>query len=255
MAVSIDNFSLLAVPFFVLVGELMNTGGVTKRIIDFFRNLLGHVRGGIAYVNIVTSGFLSSIIGSANAVAAITSKAIVPEMRKDGYSNDYSSAVSAASSIMGPLIPPSMVLIIYGITASTSVGALFLAGIVPGLLVLIGFCIVAWFFSRKLDVKYRERATMKKRRSVSSKRFRRCSFRLSSWAGLLRAGLQQQKLVRSVVCSPFCSENLYIRKLSGETGEHLHAHRTDDGDDLGDRLDGQPIWLGADDGAHSADGG
>src|SRR5690625_2858779 len=91
MIVAIDNFTLLAIPFFVLVGELMNSGGITRRIIDFFRALLGHIRGGIAYVNIVTSGFLSAIIGSSNAVAAITSKSLVPEMKKDGYSVEYSS--------------------------------------------------------------------------------------------------------------------------------------------------------------------
>lgn len=161
MVVAVDNFSLLAVPFFVLVGELMNSGGITARIINFFRTLLGHIRGGIAYVNILTSGFLSAIIGSANAVAAITSKAIVPEMRKDGYTNEYSSAVSAASSILGPLIPPSMVMIIYGITASTSIGALFFAGIVPGVLLMIIFSVISWYLSRKMNVVARQRSSGK----------------------------------------------------------------------------------------------
>lgn len=152
MIVTVDSFALLAIPLFVLVGELMNTGGITRRIIDFCRALIGHFRGGIAYVNILTSGFLSSIVGSSNAVAAITSKSIVPEMQKDGYTNEYASSVSAASSIMGPLIPPSMVLIIYGLAASVSIGELFLAGIIPGLLVLIGFSIIAFFYARKHDV-------------------------------------------------------------------------------------------------------
>lgn len=161
MIVAVDDYGLLAIPFFILVGELMNLGGVTKRIIDLLRAVVGHRRGGIAYVNILTSGFLSSIIGSANAVAAITSKALVPEMRKDGYSNEYSSSVSATSSILGPMIPPSIVFVIYGIAASTSIGALFLAGIIPGLMIIAVFFAIAYYFARKMQVPTREKAGVK----------------------------------------------------------------------------------------------
>lgn len=162
LLVAIDNFSLLAIPFFILLGELMNSGGITSRILNFFRSLLGHTRGGMAYVNIVTSGALSAIIGSANAVAAITSKSIVPEMKKDGYSNEYSSAVSAASAILGPLIPPSIVLIVYGITATVPISDLFLAGVIPGLLVIVFFVIVAYFFSNDNEVTTKQKLPIKK---------------------------------------------------------------------------------------------
>lgn len=145
----INNFTLLALPFFILVGELMNTGGISSRIINFVRTLIGHFRGGLAYVNVVVSGFLSAIVGSSNAVTAITTVSIVPEMRKDGYSNEYSSALSAAASIMGPIIPPSMVLIVYAVSANVSVGDLFIAGVVPGILIAIAFLVICYIYARK----------------------------------------------------------------------------------------------------------
>lgn len=145
----VNNFTLLAVPFFMLVGDLMNSGGITSRLVEFVRTLIGHLRGGLAYVNIVVSAFLSAIVGSSNAVAAITSVSIVPEMKKDGYKDDYASAVSAASSIMGPIIPPSMVMIIYAVAASVSVGDLFVAGVLPGLLLAFAFILVAYIHARK----------------------------------------------------------------------------------------------------------
>lgn len=150
LLMGVNNFTLLCIPFFILVGEMMNRGGITKRLTDCTRALIGHLRGGLAYVNIVVSAFLSSITGMANAVAAITSVSIVPEMIKDGYDNDYSAAVSSAAAIMGPIIPPSLVLILYAVNASVSVSDLFLAGIVPGILLAAFFMAVAYIYARKL---------------------------------------------------------------------------------------------------------
>ena len=149
MYIATDNFTLLAIPFFMLVGEIMNSGGITRRLINYFQLLLGHFHGSLSYVNIGTSGFLASIIGSSNAVAAITSSSIVPEMKKNGFSGEYSAGVSAASSVLGPIIPPSIIMIIYAITAGTSVGDLFLAGIIPGLLMVGAFCVIAFIYARK----------------------------------------------------------------------------------------------------------
>ena len=159
MLTAANNFSLMAIPFFVLVGELMNHGGITKRLTDFSRSFVAHFKGGLAYVNILVSMFLSAIVGSANAVAAIQSTSWVPEMKKDGYSNEYSSAITAASSIMGPIIPPSMVFILYGVTASASIGALFLAGIIPGLLLAVAFMVLAFFYARKNNFPIMEKAS------------------------------------------------------------------------------------------------
>lgn len=158
MIAAANNFSLMAIPLFVLAGELMNSGGITVRLTNFARSLIAHMRGGLAYVNILVSMFLSAIIGSANAVAAIQSSSMVPEMRKDGYDNEYSSAITAASSIMGPIIPPSMVFILYGVTAGTSIGALFLAGIVPGILLGVAYFILAYFYAKKKNFPTKEKA-------------------------------------------------------------------------------------------------
>lgn len=159
--VTADNFNLMAIPFFVLVGEFMNSGGITRRLIDFTRALVGHFKGGLAYVTILISGILASLIGSSNAVAAITSSSLVPEMRKDGYSNEYASAVAASSSLLGPIIPPSVIFILYGVTASTSISAMFLAGIIPGLLLIILFCIVAYFYARKENLPVKQKENVK----------------------------------------------------------------------------------------------
>lgn len=158
---ALDSFSLLAIPFFVLTGEIMNQGGITTRLIGLVRNLVGHMRGGLAYVNIVVGLFLAAIVGSANAEAAIRSKIIVPEMVKDGYDDDYAAAITATSSIIGPIIPPSMVFIVYGVIAGTSIGALFLAGIVPGLLITGAQLAVAYWYAKRKNFPVRPRSSMK----------------------------------------------------------------------------------------------
>lgn len=133
----LENFGLLAIPLFMLMGEIMNEGGITKRLVNFARLLLGHYRGGLAYVTVVANMFLASILGSANAQAAMMSKIMVPQMEKEGYKREFAGAITLASSIIAPIIPPSMIFIIYGTLSSTSIGAMFMAGILPG--ILFGF--------------------------------------------------------------------------------------------------------------------
>jgi tripartite ATP-independent transporter DctM subunit len=134
-----ENYGLLAIPLFMLTGELMNSGGITNRLVSFTRVLVGHVRGGLAYVTVIANMFLASILGSANAQAAMMSKVMVPEMEKEGYTREFSSALTLASSIVAPIIPPSMIFIIYGTLSGTSIGAMFMAGIIPGIIFGIGF--------------------------------------------------------------------------------------------------------------------
>ena len=150
----LDNFGLLAIPLFMLAGELMNYGGITTRLISFAKVLIGHFRGGLAYVAIVANMFLASILGSANAQAAMMSKVMVPEMEKEGYRRDFSSALTLASSIVAPFI-------IYGTLTGASIGKLFLAGIIPGILIGVGFIIVIGFMNRKQNYPKAEKATMK----------------------------------------------------------------------------------------------
>eukprot|EP00611_Tribonema_gayanum_P028479 TRINITY_DN7332_c0_g1_i1.p1 TRINITY_DN7332_c0_g1~~TRINITY_DN7332_c0_g1_i1.p1 ORF type:complete len:432 (-),score=163.90 TRINITY_DN7332_c0_g1_i1:252-1547(-) len=143
MVAGVDSFPLLAVPFFILAGELMNSGGISKRIIDMAQAWVGHVRGGLGYVAIGAAVLLSAMSGSALADAAAMSAILLPMMRKHGYPVASSAGLIAAGSVIGPIIPPSMAFVIYGVTTNTSISALFISGIVPGLVMGVAL-VVAW---------------------------------------------------------------------------------------------------------------
>ncbi len=147
----ISVFSLLAMPLFILAGELMNRGGVTKALIDLSMAMVGRLRGGLGHVNIMTSVFFAGISGSAIADAAALSNTLVPAMRERGYTNEYAGAVTAASSIIGPIVPPSIILIFYGALMQTSVAALFVAGILPGLVLAAALFLVNGYYAWRED--------------------------------------------------------------------------------------------------------
>ncbi|MDX2484934.1 MAG: TRAP transporter large permease [Pseudodonghicola sp.] len=156
----IDVFALMAMPLFILAGELMNRGGITGALINLSMALVGRVRGGLGHVNILTSVFFAGISGSAVADAAALSNTLVPEMTRRGYSLTYASAITAASSIIGPIVPPSIILIFYGALMGTSVTALFLAGIVPGLLLASALLVVNGIFAVRQNHPRVEKADM-----------------------------------------------------------------------------------------------
>lgn len=133
----IDVFALMAMPLFILAGEIMNRGGVTRVLIRLAMVMVGRVRGGLGHVNILTSVFFAGISGSAIADTAALSRTFVPEMVERGYDRYYAGAITAASSMIGPIIPPSIIMIIYGGLTGVSVGALFAAGVVPGILLAL----------------------------------------------------------------------------------------------------------------------
>ncbi|MEO0383829.1 MAG: TRAP transporter large permease [Pseudomonadota bacterium] len=135
-----DQFLLLAIGFFFLAGELMNRGGITRRIIDFASALVGHFKGGLAQVNVVSSLFFSGISGSAVADTAAVGSVMIPSMKRKGYSAGFAAAITQCSSVVGPIIPPSIPIIVYAVLAEQSVGAMFLAGIIHG--ILIGLCLM-----------------------------------------------------------------------------------------------------------------
>ncbi|MBM7095335.1 TRAP transporter large permease [Bacillus sp. H-16] len=157
----LENFGLLAIPLFMLAGELMNGGGITSRLVKFTRVIIGHVRGGLAYVTVISNMFLASILGSANAQAAMMSKVMVPQMEKEGYRKDFSAALTLSSSIVAPIIPPSMIFIIYGTLSGTSIGGLFMAGIIPGLIYGAGFITVIALLGYKYSFPKSERAPVR----------------------------------------------------------------------------------------------
>lgn len=137
-----NAFPLMAVPFFILAGELMNQGGITRAIVHFSQTLIGHYRGGLAQVNILSSVLFAGLSGSAVADTSALGKMLVPAMEQNGYSRRFAAAVTAASSVIGPIIPPSGIMILYAFIMNVSVAGLFLAGIVPGLLICIGLMVV-----------------------------------------------------------------------------------------------------------------
>jgi tripartite ATP-independent transporter DctM subunit len=136
-----ENYGLLAVPLFMLAGELMNEGGITKRLVDFASVFMGRVRGGLAYTNLIVNMMVASIIGSAAAQIAVMSRVMVPEMEKQGYDKALAAATTAAGGLLSPIIPPSMLFVIYGVLAQIAIGDMFIAGIIPGIMMAIGFFI------------------------------------------------------------------------------------------------------------------
>jgi tripartite ATP-independent transporter DctM subunit len=144
-----QSFPLLAIPFFVLMGELMNAAGMTSRLVRLAEGLVGHLTGGLAQVNVVTNALLGGPSGSGNADAAAISKILVPEMERRGYDRGWSAALTAAGSIMGPIIPPGIGLILFGFLANISIGKLFIGGIVPGLMIGLFLMVVAYVMSKK----------------------------------------------------------------------------------------------------------
>ena len=156
----IDVFALMAMPLFILAGELMNRGGITGALINLSMALVGRIRGGLGHVNIMTSVFFAGISGSAVADAAALSNTLVPEMTRRGYTLTYASAITAASSIIGPIVPPSIILIFYGALMGTSVTALFLAGIVPGLILAAALLVLNAFYAMREQHPRVEKADM-----------------------------------------------------------------------------------------------
>ncbi len=148
---SVESFPYLAVPFFIMVGSVMNYSGISEALMDFANVLVGHTKGGLAQVNVLLSALMGGISGSANADAAMQSKILVPEMVKKGFSKPFSAAITAASSAISPVIPPGTNLILYAIIANVSVGDMFLAAYMPGILMAIALMIAVHIISVKRD--------------------------------------------------------------------------------------------------------
>jgi len=138
----IESYGLLAIPLFMLAGEIMNRGGLTRRLIGLARIFVSGLRGGLAYINLLANMMMASIIGSATAQISIMTQAMVPEMERAGYRRDFAAATTAAGGLLSPIIPPSMLFVIFGVLGQIAIGDLFIAGIVPGLLLTGGFVLV-----------------------------------------------------------------------------------------------------------------
>lgn len=163
MYAGIDSFTLLCIPGFVLAGNLMNSGGITKRIIKFCNAFVGHIRGGLGLANIGSSMVFAGISGTALADTASIGGIMIPAMKKEGYNPDYAVAVTAASSTIGPIIPPSLPMIIVGTLTGISVSKMFLAGAIPGLLLGLGMMLVSYRISVKKNHPQGIKVTLKEK--------------------------------------------------------------------------------------------
>jgi tripartite ATP-independent transporter DctM subunit len=138
----IEQYGLMAIPLFMLAGEILNRGGLIRRLIGLATIFVSGLRGGLAYVNLLANMMMASIIGSATAQISIMTQAMVPEMERAGYSRDFAAATTAAGGLLSPIIPPSMLFVIFGVLGQIAIGDLFIAGIIPGLLLTFGFILV-----------------------------------------------------------------------------------------------------------------
>lgn len=166
----LDSFPLLAAPLFILAGEIMSTGSMSARLVRFAGALVGHLRGSLAMISVVASMLFAGVSGSATADTAAVGSIMIPAMIKQGYSPDFAAAVQAAAGTIGPIIPPSVIMIIFGFIASVSVAALFMGGVIPGVLIGFGLMAMSYLHARKGGVAY-----------LGGKR--------SSWAEVWRASL------------------------------------------------------------------
>lgn len=153
LVTSIDSFPLMAVPFFILAGEIMGKGGISERLFNVANALVGNKTGGFAIATIITCMFFAAISGSGPATVAAIGSIMIPAMVRNGYDKKFSTAVVAAAGSLGVIIPPSIPMVIYGVVGSTSIGDLFIGGIIPGLLVAIGLMVYAYFYSKKMGFK------------------------------------------------------------------------------------------------------
>jgi tripartite ATP-independent transporter DctM subunit len=160
MAAGPDSFPLLAVPLFIMAGSLMNTGGITERIFDFARTLVGHWTGSLGHVNILASIIFSGMSGAAIADAGGLGVIEIEAMRAEGYDDEFSVAITAASSTIGPIIPHSIPMVVYGVVAGVSVGGLFIGGVIPGLLMALSLGIMVYYYAVKRNYPKHPRATL-----------------------------------------------------------------------------------------------
>lgn len=150
---SLDSFPLMAIPFFLFAGELMSQGGISRRIIEFSRSLVGRIKGFLGVITILSSGFFSAVSGSGVATVAAIGGMMIPEMKNAKYPAGYAAALTASGAFLGSIIPPSIPMVMYGFISNTSIGELFVAGVIPGILLITGFLLVNTLLARKFVLK------------------------------------------------------------------------------------------------------
>lgn len=156
----VNSFSLMAIPFFMLSGELMDKGGISRRLVNFAHALVGHITGGLGMVDILTSIIFAGVSGSAAADTAAVGAILIPPMKERGYPKGLAAVIQATAGSLGPIIPPSLTMIIYCSLTNLSIGALFMAGIIPGIIIGVGTMFVTYLYAKKLGIRGEKRATL-----------------------------------------------------------------------------------------------
>ena len=164
---ALDNFSLLAIPLFVLAGELMGVAGITERLVNLSRALIGHFRGGLAQANILTNMFMGAISGSALADLTAIGSMMIPAMKREGYRPAFAVAVTACAAMMAPIIPPSIIAVIYGSVTGVSIGALFMGGVIPGILAGLAMLMLVWYMAPSVGARPSPKASWGERGRVT----------------------------------------------------------------------------------------
>jgi tripartite ATP-independent transporter DctM subunit len=159
MVAGTQSFSLLAIPFFILAGDLMTAGGISRRLVGFADVLVRHRTGGLGMVAILAAAFFAALSGSAPATTAAIGSIMIPEMEKRGYSRAFATALAVAGGIIGPMLPPSIPMVVWGVMSETSISQLFLAGIIPGLLLAAGLMVLSWLHARRNGIAAQPKAT------------------------------------------------------------------------------------------------
>lgn len=217
-----ESFPLLSIPFFVLAGDIMHRGGIARRLLHVVVVAVGHMRGGMAQVAVLGGALVSAVSGSATADTAILAKTVAPEMIKEGYPKGFAAVVSAVAGVLGPMIPPSITLILYGLVAEVSIGRLFAAGIIPGLVIAVFLLISnAYVINRhNFPIEQREKASWGELASAIRKGFWALLFPVLIWVGLRIGFLTPTELgafvaVYCLVISLFVYKEISIRDLPG----------------------------------------
>jgi C4-dicarboxylate transporter DctM subunit len=161
MFTAVDNFTMMALPFFIIAGELMSKGGISKRLIRFASAILGAARGGIGLVTVLSCMFFAAMSGSGVATTAAIGSSLVPEMKKNNYSEKFAVAITCSAGALGPIIPPSILFVTYGVVADVSIGDLFLGGVIPGILIGLALMVMVYIYSIKYNYGGGERSSFK----------------------------------------------------------------------------------------------
>ncbi len=158
---TLNSFTFLAIPFFMLAGSIMEHGGISTRLVRFANSLLGHIKGGLGHATVFTSTVFAGISGSASADTSAVGSVMIPSMVKRGYPKGYAAALTACAGAIGPIIPPSIIMIIYGSLTGLSISKLFLAGAIPGLIMALGLLVINYLGAKKYNLPYERRASLK----------------------------------------------------------------------------------------------